>query len=67
MKNYEMMKVLLVEELENGVKYEYGILPDGHYGYTRYEKYNGAWKRLGGEYNYSKDCLEWEFEITLTA
>lgn len=58
------MLVKVLEDKENGRKWE--IYKDGEndYSYRYYEYFKECgWRKYGEDKNYSKEAIEWEFDI----
>ena len=57
------MTIKIITNTENGTKYEIIKNDNGTYGYKYYELCCGAWRFMWGEDNYSKDAIEFDFDI----
>lgn len=58
------MLIKTITDNENGRKWEIYKESNNNYSYRYYEYYKAiGWRLITSENNYSKDCIEYEFDI----
>ena len=58
------MLIKTIIDNENGKKWEIFKNSDNDYSYKYYEYFNSiGWRFVASDNNYTKDAIEWEFDI----